>query len=228
MKPRVLVCCPIKSWLNPVLNQKCYDLLSTLAPGNPDLELGIFTDSSEVKGVEKRTAWSLVTVIRNAMLEKINLHAWDYLLWIDADVVYYPPNLPTSLLAANPGGVSAPLILVEWTERFYDTAAFILAGASELEPENNGHNCPGRNLTAHKPYWPSDPATEIVPMDCAGTVLCVPTSVYLAGARYEDHPRFTDHWPVCAAARQLGLAVNVHRGVIAYHANLPKYGEKWH
>ena len=32
---------------------------------------------------------------------------------MDADVVRYPPDLPRRLLDTNPGGITAPLVLIE-------------------------------------------------------------------------------------------------------------------
>ena len=38
----------------------------------------------------------------------------------------------------------------------------------------------------------------------------------------------TDHWPVMQAAKRAGLRVAALRTAVAYHANLPLYGEPWH
>jgi hypothetical protein len=90
--------------------------------------------------------------IRNIVIERFlvpGLH--EYVLWVDADVVEYPPNLVTLLHQANPEGVTAPTVLIEDSNsedyhsrcrggvcggkaqkerhfQFYDRAAFIVAG----------------------------------------------------------------------------------------------------
>ena len=35
------------------------------------------------------------------------------MLWLDADVVKYPPDLVLRLYETNPHGVSAPLVVIE-------------------------------------------------------------------------------------------------------------------
>jgi hypothetical protein len=37
----------------------------------------------------------------------------DYVLWLDADVVKYPPTLIRQLYETNPMGVNAPLVVIE-------------------------------------------------------------------------------------------------------------------
>ena len=52
-------------------------------------------------------------------------------MWIDSDLVEIPPDLPTTLVTANPDGVTAPMVLIEepgpvGPNQFYDTTAFVL------------------------------------------------------------------------------------------------------
>lgn len=190
--------------------------------------------------------WSKITRIRNAILDSVPWKDHTHLLWIDADLVQFPPNLIDLLVEANPDGVSAPMVLVEGTVGFYDRAAFVIRGAEHVDP-NNITFLHGRNLDFNPPYWPKwnqlvhhdmhtseymkeMPAKDqnIVEMDCVGSCLLVNTDIYNAGARYEDHPAFTDHFPICKKARDLGRKVTVRRDLFVYHANLPLYGEKWH
>ena len=45
-------------------------------------------------------------------------------------------------------------------------------------------------------------------MDGVGTFYSTPASVYREGkARYEDHPRLTEHFAVISKAREMGLSV---------------------
>jgi hypothetical protein len=178
------------------------------------------------------------------MLTRMAIMEWDYLLWVDADVVDYPLDLPTRLIDSNPTGVSAPMVLIEGRKDFYDWAAFVMKGKDTIKPTNR-HRVWGRNIQHEPPYWNEcdshtedgppeaakpqwyEPKERVVEMDCVGTIVMVPTRIY-AHAQYEDHPAFTDHHPICKAARDLGLKVTVDRGTVAYHADLPKWGEQWH
>lgn len=228
--PRVLVVIPRKPQMNAALKAICTEAAQRLKGANPELALEIlFDDAPEPGQPGDYTAWSRVTRVRNRILNSINLDAWDFLLWIDADVIVYPADMPSLLLAANPNGISAPLALVDKSDNFYDLAAFIVAGTDQVAPANK-HFLTGRNLDQKWPYWPDrpEPMNMIMPMDCVGMVTMVPTRVYKAGARYFDHDRFTDHYTICKKAREMGLPVIAHRGVIAYHARLPDFGEPWH
>ena len=119
------------------------------------------------------------------------------------------------------------MVFVEGSNRFYDYTAFIQQGRSHMSPDD-GSLIPSRNLNHDAPYWPDAPDSINVPMDCVGTITLVPTWIYLQGARYEDHPAFTDHYSICKACRDAGKNVVVCRDLIAQHADLPKYGEQWH
>ena len=55
----------------------------------------------------------VLATLRNALLEEYLAPEHELVLWLDADVVQYPPDMVTQLHAANPGGVSAPLVLIE-------------------------------------------------------------------------------------------------------------------
>lgn len=188
--------------------------------------------------------WSKITRIRNAMMDNVPWQDFSHLLWIDADLVEFPSDLIDRLMEVNPDGVSAPMVLVEGTTGFYDRAAFIIKGTDVVDP-NNITFLNGRNLSFNPPYWPNwsklvhpdmttkeymkeMPTADVVEMDCVGSCLLINTAAYAAGARYEDHPAFTDHYPICKMTRSLGNKVTVRRDLFTYHANLPLYGEKWH
>jgi hypothetical protein len=234
-KPRVLVTIPAKTSLHPALKQRCMELALAMVPANPGLELGLFFDwTSEQPLPGDQYHGSKIARIRNRIVEGIDLNRWDFFLWVDADVVQYPPDLPSSLLAFNPTGVSAPMVLVEdMHNRFYDVTAFIIKGRDGVDPGNRALTL-GRNLSHAPPYWwppaamPKAGDSVAVPMDCVGTITMVPTALYRQGVRYVDHPAFTEHYPICKAARDAGLPVTAHVNLIAVHANLPKYGEEWH
>lgn len=225
---KILVCIPIKPSMNAKLKGICIQKAHSMVGHNPDHAISFLFDYSPI-GAEPKdyTPWSRVTRARNMMLDKINVQAFDYLLWIDADVVEYPPDMPSRLIAANPRGVTAPLILIEGSDRFYDWAAFVIKGKSHIEPTNKAQLY-GRNLRHEPPYWPNLPTDNHLELDCVGTVTLVSTDVYMSGARYVDHPSFTDHFSICEAAKSIGGKVVCVRDCVARHADLPKYGEQWH
>jgi hypothetical protein len=234
-KPRVLITIPARIDLHPVLKQRCFELALAMVSGNPGLELGLFFDwTSMSKQSDDKYHGSRIARIRNRIVDSIDLNLWDFFFWVDADVVQYPANMPSALLEANPTGVSAPLVLIEEMDnRFYDVAAFVIQGRDGIDPGNRTFTL-GRNLSHDPPYWwppavmPKVGDSVAVPMDCVGTITMVPTVLYRKGVRYVDHPAFTEHYPICKAARDAGLPVTAHVNVIAYHACLPKYGEEWH
>lgn len=228
----VCVCIPINPAMCPELKQAAYDAAIKIPACNPGLNIGLYFDTTKVEGQPTdRMPWAKVARVRNMMLDRIDVAQWTHLLWIDADVIHYPADLPTRLLRANPSakGVVAPMVLVENSDRFYDWAAFIIEGQSSVDPGMHEYR-PGRNLTHEPPYWPS-PRTGVVRMDCVGAVTLVDTDIYLGDGidvRYSEHPAFTDHYAICEAARMNDLPVLCDTNTVVYHADLPKYGELWH
>ena len=72
----------------------------------------------------KKSGRGVLATLRNALLQEYLRPEHEYVLWLDADVVDYPPDLVGQLHGLNPGGVSAPLVLIEDsdTERFHRSA----------------------------------------------------------------------------------------------------------
>lgn len=226
---RVACLIPIKPTLHPTLREFAFARAAALPLANPTLDITIMYDYGTVPKLKGDVRpWSKVARVRNNMLAQLDLNTIDYVFWIDADVVDYPADLPSQLIAANPDGITAPLVVVEDHGcRFYDWAAYIIKDRSHIEPENRWPVV-GRNLAHDPPYWPSEPTEEVVEVDGVGTIYCANADIYRTGIRHADHPAFTDHWPVCERARTMGRKVCVHRGQVAVHANLPKFGEAFH
>jgi len=148
--------------------------------------------------------------LRNRLLDSLNISDWDYILWIDADVIEYPPDLPWLLIKDNPGGVTAPLVLIEepgpeGPNQFYDTTAFTLKGRADFDMENTHPYVEGRSVNKLKPYIPvtnetggeSEHDQDLVDVDGVGTVYILPASLFEDGSvRYVDHSRLTEHWCV--------------------------------
>jgi hypothetical protein len=226
----ILTIIPIRPGLNPAIRAMSLAASAAMLDANPGHTINLLLDTwPEPSQAGDNTPWNRVGRVRNRVLSQINLSTYTHLLWLDADVIRYPADMPSRLLAANADGMTAPLVLVDhWGERFYDWAAFIERGTAHIE-RGNRWRIAGRNLQHDPPYWAEAPATELVEMDCVGTVTLVPTDIYRQGARYDpQEPAYTDHWPIAAACLARGRRVICHRGVVAYHANLPEYGEAWH
>lgn len=209
---KICVVIPFKPSLHGILRARAFTLASALPKFNPDHEFTLIFDAQhEPPQLSDSTAWSKVCRVRNRVVDTLFGESCDFshILWIDADVVQYPMDMPTKLIEVNPNGVTSPLVLTEdmgnW---FYDTAA--------------------TGLKHEPPYWPVEPTTELADVDCTGTIVMMPAHYYFRGIRHEDHPTRTDWWPICQFALEREHRVCIHRGVVARHANLPKYGEPWH
>lgn len=238
---RILILIPTKPTLCQALRSRSIELTARLPDGNPDHELIIVHDYRKVESLPTdKTAWARVTRARQALLDSFHLliFKFDYVLWIDADVVEYPPDMPSRLIEANPDGIAAPMVFVEGREaRFYDWAAFIQSGRSHIEPANPVQ-IKGRNLAHDAPYWDVEPPDRtfghmgIMPMDCVGTIVMIPSNL-MTGHIFEDHSVFTDWFTLCKKARKIigPRGVVVDRGCVTLHADLGsgKYlNESWH
>ncbi len=248
-KPRILVAIPIKHQMHPYLKSNCFTHAAQLPAANPDFDVVLHYDYTIIPSEPTDCRpWSKVARIRNKVVDSLNLGLYDYVCWLDADIVDYNKDILTKLITANPDGVCAPLVLIEGTDQWYDWAAFVMKGRSHIEPENRNRIW-GRNLQHPAPYWwvdgganpdrdpmhapkdgtPMDFKGEtIIDVDSVGAMYVMTTDIYRAGIRHEDHPAFTDHFPICEAALKMGRRVTVDRTSKAYHAILPNYGEKWH
>lgn len=216
MKPSVLALIPIKADMHADLKRRALELAGRMPAANPAMDLVTVFDSRVLaKEPGDKTPWSKVTRVRNTLLGCFKLSAFTHVLWIDADLVEYPANLPKRLLAANPHGVSScPVFIEDREEQFYDTAGFV--GLDE------------KHWNVFAPHHEDASGREVVEVAGVGCLYSVPVPVYLTGARHTDHPTNTDHWTVCQAARKMGRSVTVDMRLRALHANLPKYGEAWH
>ena len=228
----LLVAVPVKETLHPTLKARACELAGAvcaevrnrelfgevtlgwhedLQPPTPPLGAGKFWHQARARN-DLLAAW----------LEP--KHEW--VLWVDADLVDYPADLPAQLYAASPGDIVAPLVLIEGTDRFYDTLGFIHGG---------------QRTPARPPYWPGANGSSLVELESVGCIYLMPAWVLRSGVAYAsppvdkdvDHPSLwntghTDHWPVMQQARALGVGVYCYTAAVAYHAILPNFGEAYH
>lgn len=148
---------------------------------------------------------------RNALLDSIDLDDYDYLYWIDADVMA-DARLLAWALTHNPDGVSAPAVTLDRCgERFYDILGYLEDGVG---------------ARMFLPWF--NQVGPIVELDSVGCCYVIPAAVYRSGARYADTPGATEHLSVMQAARAQGRSILANLGLRAIHAYLPDYGEALH
>lgn len=227
---KILVLVPVRPTQHPGLLKVLEEKIDAMVEACRDrIEFAVVYDHfREPKQEADSRPWSKVTRVRNRMVKMYVSLGFTHVLWVDSDVVDFPPTMPLRLLEAGHNAIVAPLVLVEGSERFYDWAAFVMKGRSSHKPEDRWDR-DGRQLKHDPPYWDVEPATEIVEMDCVGTIVLLPAmALRMRAVEYTDHPAFTDHYEVSKWAGAAGIPTFCHRGVRAYHADLPKWGEDWH
>lgn len=151
---------------------------------------------------------------RNAVLEAHLTAAHSHVLWVDSDLIDYPADLPSRLLAVNPDGISAPAVVlppIVGADRFYDILGFVERG---------------RGARMFPPWF--DQAGPIIELESAGCIYLAPAALYRDGARYADVPHFTEHMAVMSAAQAQGRRIVCDLRMVAVHAWLPDYGEAVH
>lgn len=152
--------------------------------------------------------------IRNALIGGYLQPHHTHVLTMDADLVSYPADLPARLLdVAEDNAVVAPACFVEgMIDRFYDISGFIEQG------RHSRHN---------PPHF--DQPGPLVNLDSVGTCYIAPARLFREGALYDSaDARYTDHFPVCQKAKQIGMRVICDLRIKVFHANLPHYGVDWH
>jgi len=257
-KPKVLVHIAYLENQESYLLFKMLDHAYNLQEVNPLLDIDLYFENDRVsKESGDYTPWSRVKRIRNIMLSRTNIDAYDYIYVIDSDIVNYPEYFPSRAVGLNGTGITAPIMLIENTTQFYDWCGYQIKGRTSINSEFSDYimmrGCSKRNFLLQPPYIPNDNA-RLAEIDCVGCTYVVPTTAFKNGygnlkqellevfdlanvknhkinedvVQYEDHPSFTDHYTICTALRSQGGKVLLDRGSVGYHADLPIYGENWH
>jgi hypothetical protein len=234
----LLVAVPVKETLHPTLKARACELAGAVCAEARnrelfgDVTLGWHEDLLPPTPPPGAGRFWHQARARNDLLAAHLRPEHEWVLWVDADLVDYPADLPAQLYAASPGNIVAPLVLIEGTSdrpegpAFYDTLGFIHGG---------------QRTPARPPYWPGANGSSLVELESVGCIYLIPAWVLRSGVAYAsppvdkdvDHPSLwntghTDHWPVMQQARALGLEVVCYTGAAAYHAALPNWGEAWH
>src|SRR6266581_1408402 len=95
----VLILVPVKPQMNRILQLRLRANLRLIEQYNPSLRMSVcIAEEPEPKLAGDATPWSRVTRVRNRMLAKVPWREHDYVMWLDADLVEFPPDLPTRLV----------------------------------------------------------------------------------------------------------------------------------
>ena len=209
---RILVATPVRAPLHPALWARMTALHAELPRANPGLRLDVAVYENRISPPAGSDAFTAHAQARNELLARYLRPDHDYILWVDADVVAYPPDLPTRLLAVHPAAVVAPLVLIEGTQMFYDVFGFRALGGAQVMA-----------------MWAPGPG-NVSPAQLAevGTCYLIPAEVYRRGAGYTPTPGHTEHASVMAAARAFQCPVLCDTTTTIYHADLGTLGLPWH
>jgi hypothetical protein len=226
----ILILQPIRPSNPPALREKADSLLARLEGANPGLTFDICQDDSAVEVPAHPSLYMRHATVRNYMLDRYLRPEHTHVLWIDSDLIDYPAELPSLLMAAAPGAIVAPFAMLDkWPNRFYDIGGFIEQG-------NRARMWP--------PYFDQD--GDVIELDSVGCCYLTPAELYresiefhdddpapglawakrLPAVRYTPPPTdyYVEHWSVMQQAKRRGYRVCALRDVRVAHAWLPDYG----
>ncbi|MBA2744578.1 MAG: hypothetical protein H0U43_09800 [Chthoniobacterales bacterium] len=235
----VLVLMPTRPHLDQATIDRATELARRATAGMRDCRLvRDDTGTAPLRGLPHQLRQAAMAAIRQGMIDR-HLRDEQWVFWVDVDIVEYPESLIDELIARAAGGIAAPLVLMEGDAsepisnrfgfgpgRFYDIAGFV---------EN------GRWARFTQPYF--DQLGPVYQLDSVGSCYLVNADLYRNGAKHSVDPAaralldsgapwpedaiarnqagaadcFTEHYSVCAFARQSGLPVQAFDDLIAYH-----------
>jgi hypothetical protein len=210
MNPSILVCTPYRDGTHPELVRRWKVHAQTVANIWPNVTSLAMRD---IVGDQPREGlFTAHARARNTLLNTIDLGDYDYLYWIDIDIIRWPEGLIAWALTHNADGVTAPAVVLDrYRDRFYDTWGYL------------EHGVPAR---LYPPWF--DQAGPLVALDSVGSCYIIPATVYRDGARYADHAGATEHLSIMQACRDAGRRVVANLELTAVHGYLPEFGEALH
>jgi len=131
-----------------------------------------------------------------------------YVLFLDSDLSYFPPDIFQKLLESNKD-IVAPYVYIEGTQIFYDTYVF-----RTLE---------NKKYPAFNP--PSHDGKKAIELQSVGTFFLCKREVIDAGTRWENP---VPALQFCKNARKLGFKVWALPYVTINHFDLKKVGQSFH
>jgi hypothetical protein len=210
VNPAILVCTPYRQQTPRDLEWRWRKHAAALANIWPCVTVMATRDTASALIGDGR--FSAHARARNALLDSVDLKAYDYLYWIDIDIIRWPEALIAWALAHNPDGVTAPAVLLDrYVDRFYDTWGFLEST---------------RPARLYPPWF--DQAGPVVDLNSVGSCYLIPATIYRDGARYQDTPGATEHLAVMQFCRDQGRKVVANLALRAVHAYLPEFGEDVH
>ena len=253
-KPKVLIMIPNLETQNLYFIDKMLHHVTKVKEKNQNLDIDVMFDNERVlKEANDYTPWSRVKRIRNIMINKYPIFDYDYLFWIDSDIVDYPHDFISRAIGLNQDGITAPLVLVQYSSLFYDIAGFQIKNSTCITKDDILNDKFNKITINYQPPYLKD-MSRLSEVDCVGSIYVMPTKIFsltyedakedllkifeIADVKnhkikenkvqFEDHPFYTDHYTVCRACISNGYKVLMDTGSVAYHADLPMYGESWH
>lgn len=219
---KILALVPVKKNMHRELRLRCFDSILNLQSyfqgqieirvdnrGPGDSMVTDFTSLERVKNLAD---------VRQGMVNDYLRQEHTHVLMVDADAEYTPKTV-TDLLRTSKEDIVAPSVYIEPSEvwdmtmprrEWYDTWAFI--------QEDDSH------VQMFSPYFKT--TEPVVPMICVGTMYVVPADLFRQGAKYVAIDKITEHFSVCAFARNHGRRVLCNRNVVIQHPRLTNYGER--
>jgi hypothetical protein len=216
----LLVAVPIKARLSGLLLDRLVETTQALKAANPTATLALYLDKprpalavDDPEYVLKRSC-DLASA-RNDLLATWLKPEHTHVLWIDADIVEYPPDLPQRLLAAaGEDCIVAPMVLLEGVEQYYDTYTHIMDT--------------GKQVSMTRPYFGDVGDADLVSMACVGGCYLIPADIF----RFHCYEPFEgpgmEHWSLMQRARDGAIEIFVDLQTTVRHAYLPNWGESFH
>lgn len=208
MAQRMLICTPYREHTPRTLLSQWHQHAQALQAQHPEHAIGICMWRHDALKRTGDMRYSPHARARNALLDALHLAAYDYVFWVDVDLIVWPTGLLAWALAHNPDGITAPAVLLQHrVDHFYDTLGYI----------EHGH------MARHEPPWFDQPG-PVVALDSVGCCYLIPAQLYRDGARYVGATDRTEHEGVMVAARAQGRPIVANLDYFAVHAWVSDYG----
>lgn len=209
--PCVLIAQPARANGNPEYLRRAEQLAAAVTW--PNVRRVVWPNRVQPQGGEPRYRPHAVT--RNEFIRRFLTDGDDYVLWIDVDVVWYPPDIVEQLLAVADDAIVGARPYVELRDK---TAAPSIDNGGWFY-DIGGFQRGGRWADMWRGFEPGE-------CDSVGTCYIVPADLYRAGLRYLPTGSEVEHVSFCRQARERGTRV-IAAETRVEHAFLPDYGERW-
>jgi len=241
----LLVAVPIKAGISGLLFDRLVDTTQALKAANPTATLALYLDKprpaldvDDPDYVMKRSC-DLASA-RNDLLATWLKPEHTHVLWIDADIVEYPPDLPQRLLAAagedcivapmvllkycvevsytitaaGEDSIAEPILQLDHIEQYYDTYTHIMDT--------------GEQVAIAPPYFGDVGDADLVSMACVGGCYLIPADIYRSHCYDAFEGPGMEHWTLMQTARAIGYKIFVDLHTTVRHAFLPVWEESFH